>query len=226
MPRKSKRYRSDSDKASVDPVPLVEAVNRLKAMKKVKFDQSIDLVMHLGIDPKQADQQLRGAISLPHGVGGPPKKVIAFVAPEKVADVKGVGALKAGGEELVKEIEEGFMDFDVAIAEPAMMRVVSKLGKVLGPKGLMPSPKAGTVTPDVATAVKEFAAGKVEYRNDEGGNIHVLIGKQSFEPTLLAENGQTFIDHIISRRPSSAKGQYIKNVVISGSMTPSVAVLV
>ncbi|MEM1445861.1 MAG: 50S ribosomal protein L1 [Planctomycetota bacterium] len=226
MPRKSKRYRSDADKASLEPVPLVEAVNRLKAMKKVKFDQSIDLVMHLGIDPKQADQQLRGAISLPHGVGGPPKKVIAFVAPEKVTDVKGVGALKAGGEDLVKEIEEGFMDFDVAIAEPAMMRVVSKLGKVLGPKGLMPSPKAGTVTPDVTTAVKEFAAGKVEYRNDDGGNIHVLIGKQSFEPTFLAENAQTFIDHIVGRRPSSTKGQFVKKVSISGTMTPSVTVLV
>ncbi|MEM1097623.1 MAG: 50S ribosomal protein L1 [Planctomycetota bacterium] len=226
MPRKSKRYRSDADKASLDPVPLVEAVNRLKAMKKVKFDQSIDLVMHLGIDPKQADQQLRGAISLPHGVGGPPKKVIAFVAPEKVGDVKGVGAIKAGGEDLVKEIEEGFMDFYVAIAEPAMMRVVSKLGKVLGPKGLMPSPKAGTVTADVATAVKEFAAGKVEYRNDDGGNIHVLIGKQSFEPTLLAENAQVFIDHIVGRKPSSSKGQFVKKVAISGTMTPSVAVLV
>ncbi len=226
MPRQGKRYRSDAEKAPEQPVPLVEAVNRLKAMKKVKFDQSIDLCLHLGIDPKQADQQLRGAISLPHGIGGAPKKVIAFVAAEKVEDAKAAGAVKAGAEDLVKEIEEGFMDFDVAVAEPAMMRVVSKLGKVLGPKGLMPSPKAGTVTPDAANAVKEFAAGKVEYRNDDGGNIHAVIGKQSFEPEKLAENAQAFIDHIVGRKPSSAKGTYVKKVTVAGTMTPGVPVAI
>lgn len=224
MPRHGKRLRSDFEKAPKDPVSLVEAVNRLKAMKKLKFDQSIDLCMHLGIDPKQADQQLRGAISLPHGVGGAAKRVIAFVADEKVDAALKAGAIKAGGEDLVKEITDGFMDFDVAVAEPAMMRVVSKLGKVLGPKGLMPSPKAGTVTPDVATAVTEFAAGKVEYRNDDGGNIHAVIGKQSFEPEQLAENAQAFIDHIVGRKPSASKGQYVKKVTLAGTMTPGVPV--
>lgn len=226
MPKQGKRHRSDAEKAPTDPVSLVEAVNRLKAMKKLKFDQSIDICMHLGIDPKQADQQLRGAISLPHGIGGAAKRVIAFVPDEKVEEAKAAGAIKAGGEELVKEIEQGFMDFDVAIAEPAMMRVVSKLGKVLGPKGLMPSPKAGTVTPDSAKAVTEFAAGKVEYRNDDGGNIHAVIGKQSFEPEKLADNAQAFIDHIVGRKPSAAKGLYLKKVTLSGTMTPGVPVAV
>ena len=224
MARVGKRFRSDLDKAPKDPVPLVEAVNRVKAMKKVKFDQTIDLVMHLGIDVKQADQQLRGSLSLPHGIGGDPRKVIAFCSADKVDAALEAGALKAGGEELVEEVAGGFMDFDVAVAEPAMMRVVAKLGKALGPKGLMPSPKAGTVAPDVVTAVREFAAGKIEYRNDDGGNIHAPIGKQSFEPEQLSENAQAFIDHIVGRKPAASKGTYVKNVSISGTMTPGVPV--
>ena len=228
MPRNKpgKRYRSDADKAPKEPVPLVEAVNRLKAMKKTKFDQAIDIVMHLGIDPKQADQQLRGSLSLPHGIGGAPRKVIAFCASEKAEACKAAGAIEAGGEELVEKIEGGWMDFDVAVAEPAMMRVVAKLGKQLGPKGLMPSPKAGTVAPNVEQAVSEFAAGKIEYRNDDFGNIHATIGKQSFEPEQLAENAQAFIDHIVGRKPSASKGQYVKNVSVSGTMTPGVPVTV
>jgi large subunit ribosomal protein L1 len=224
MPKQGKRYRSDVEKAPTSPVPLIEAVNRVKAMKKLKFDQSVDICVHLGIDPKQADQQLRGAVSLPHGVGGGPKKVIAFVSDDKVAKAKEAGALEAGGEALVKKIEEGWMDFDVAIAEPAMMRVVARLGKTLGPKGLMPSPKAGTVAADAITAVKEFAAGKIEYRNDDGGNIHAIIGKQSFDPQKLADNAQAFIDHLAARKPSGAKGVYMKKVVIKGTMTPAVPV--
>ena len=226
MPRTGKRYRSDLDKAPSDPVPLVEAVNRLKAMKKTKFDQSIDLVMHLGIDVKQADQQLRGSISLPHGIGGDPRRVVAFCAAEKVEACIEAGAIEAGSDELVEKIAGGWMDFDVAVAEPAMMRIVARLGKTLGPKGLMPSPKAGTVTPDVAQAVREFAAGKIEYRNDDGGNIAATIGKQSFEPEQLQENAQTLIDHIVGRKPASSKGTYLKNVSISGTMTPGVPVLV
>ena len=219
-----KRYRSDLEKATSDPVPLIEAVNRVKAMKKLKFDQTVNLVVHLGIDPKQADQQLRGAISLPNGIGGDPKRVIAFVAAEKEEAAKEAGAIKAGSEELVKEIEGGWQAFDVAIAEPAMMRVVARLGKVLGPRGLMPSPKAGTVTPNVAQAVKEFVAGKVEYRNDDGGNIHVVIGRQSFEPGQLAQNAQAMIDHLTARKPASSKGVYFKKATIAGTMTPGVAV--
>ncbi len=225
MPKQGKRYRSDIEKAPANPVPLNEAVNRVKAMKKLKFDQSVDICVHLGIDPKQADQQLRGAVSLPHGVGGGPKRVIAFVSDDKVAKAKEAGAMEAGGESLVKKIEEGWMDFDVAIAEPSMMRVVARLGKMLGPKGLMPSPKAGTVAADAITAVREFAAGKVEYRNDDGGNIHAIIGKQSFEADKLAENAKAFIDHLIARKPGGAKGVYMKKVVIKGTMTPAVPVL-
>lgn len=221
-----KRYKSDLDRATTDPVPLVEAVNRVKSFKKTKFDQTVELHMWLGIDSKQADQMLRGALSLPHGVGGADKRVIAFVADEKVDDAKAAGAVEAGSDDLVKKIEGGWLEFDVAIAEPAMMRVVARLGKQLGPKGLMPSPKAGTVTPNVAQAVKEFAAGKVEYRNDSGGNIHAPVGKHSFDPQQLVENAQTMIDHIIKLKPVSAKGTYIKKVTLSGTMTPSVAVQV
>lgn len=221
-----KRYTSDTERATTEPVPLVEAVNRVKSFKKTKFDQTVELCMHLGIDPKQADQMLRGAISLPHGVGGASKRVIAFVAADKVDDVKAAGAIEAGAEDLVKKIEGGWLDFDVAIAEPAMMRVVAKLGKQLGPKGLMPSPKAGTVTPQAAQAVKEFAAGKVEYRNDSGGNIHTPVGKHSFEPQQLVENAQAMIDHIVKLKPAASKGAYLKRVTLTATMSPSVAIQV
>lgn len=219
-----KRYTADTERASKDPVPLVEAVNRVKSFKKTKFDQTVELCLHLGIDAKQADQMLRGAISLPHGVGGAAKRVIAFVADEKVEEAKAAGAVEAGSEDLVKKIADGWLDFDVAIAEPAMMRVVARLGKQLGPKGLMPSPKAGTVTPQVAQAVKEFAAGKVEYRNDAGGNIHAPVGKHSFSPEQLVENVQTMIDHIVKLKPAAAKGTYLKKATLSATMSPSVAV--
>jgi len=221
-----KRYLSDMERSTNDPVPLNEAVNRIKSFKKTKFDQTVDLCLHLGIDPKQADQMLRGSISLPHGVGGAAKRVIAFVSDDKVAATKAAGAIEAGSEDLVKKIEGGWLDFDVAIAEPAMMRIVAKLGKQLGPKGLMPSPKAGTVTPQIAQAVKEFAAGKVEYRNDAGGNIHAPVGKHSFSAEQLIENAQTLIDHIVKLKPVASKGTYIKKVTLSGTMTPPVAVQV
>ena len=225
MPRKGKRYRADAEKATDEAVPLVEAVNRVKAFKAAKFDQSVEIVMHLGIDPKQADQMIRGSLSLPHGIGKS-KRVVAFCAPDKADDCKGAGAIEAGGEDLVKKIEDGWMEFDVAVAEPAMMKVVSKLGRALGPKGLMPSPKAGTVTPDVATAVKEYAAGKVEFRNDDGGNVHGVIGKHSFAPEQLTENAQAFIDHITRMKPASAKGHYIKKIAVTATMTPGVTVQV
>lgn len=224
--KKGKRYTADARVANEDLLPLPQAVERLKGFRATKFDQTVELHMHLGIDPKQADQMLRGSISLPHGVGGAAKKVIAFCAAEKVEECKAAGAIEAGAEDLVKKIEDGWMDFDVAIAEPAMMRVVSKLGKVLGPKGLMPSPKAGTVDAKVAEAVKAFAAGKVEYRNDDGGNIHAPIGKHSFSQEQLVENAEAMIGHINRIKPSSAKGQYVKKVAIAATMTPSVLVAV
>lgn len=222
--KQGKRYAADARVANEDILPLPQAIERLKGFRATKFDQTVELHMHLGIDPKQADQMLRGSVSLPHGVGGASKKVIAFCSPEKIEEAKDAGATEAGGDDLVKKIEDGWMDFDVAIAEPAMMRVVSKLGKVLGPKGLMPSPKAGTVDPKIADAVKAFAAGKVEYRNDDGGNIHAPIGKHSFSAEQLVENAEAMIALINRIKPAATKGQYVKKIAIAATMTPSVLV--
>jgi large subunit ribosomal protein L1 len=207
------------------PQPAAEAVKTLKSLKAPKFDQTVDVVVNLGIDPKQADQQLRGAISFPKGVGKT-ARVVCFCGTDKVEAAKAAGAVEAGSEDLVEKVNGGWMEFDVAVASPDMMRIVSKLGKVLGPKGLMPSPKAGTVAADVVTAVKEYSAGKAEYRADDGGNVHCVIGKMSFNEQDLVENLQHFIQTIERVRPSSAKGTYIKKCVISGTMTPAVPVAV
>jgi len=224
MPRIGKRRRADLEGHDVETqFPLAEAVSKVRNFKKTKFDQTIELCIHLGIDAKQADQLVRGSIALPHGIGKT-KRVVAFCSGEKVAAAVEAGAIEAGGDELVKKIEDGWMEFDVAIASPDMMRVVSRLGKTLGPRGLMPSPKSGTVTPKVAEAVKEYAAGKVEFRNDSGGNIHGIIGKQSFDEQKLVENAQSFMDMIERLKPSSTKGQYIKKITLSGTMTPGVQV--
>src|SRR5436190_13374341 len=179
--------------------------------------------MYLTLDPAHSEQNLRGAISLPKGIGKS-KRVVAFCQSDVAPKALEAGAVKAGGEELVAEIEKGWMDFDVAVASPDMMRVISKLGKVLGPKGLMPSPKAGTVTPNVAQAVKEYAAGKVEYRADKAGNIHAVIGKMSFPERDLVENLEFFVKAIEKAKPGTSKGQYIKKIVVSGAMTPGVQV--
>ncbi|MFI4859354.1 MAG: 50S ribosomal protein L1 [Phycisphaerales bacterium JB063] len=224
--KKGKRYTADAAKRTDQALTLEEAVEKVKSFSPGKFDQTIELTMHLGIDPKQADQALRGSISLPHGVGGAAKRVIAFVSDDKVAAAKEAGAIEAGADELVAKIEKGWLDFDVAIAEPAMMRVVAKLGRQLGPKGLMPSPKAGTVDPNVPQAVAAFAAGKVEYRNDSGGNIHTPVGKQSFDAQKLVDNAQAMINHIIKLKPAAAKGQYVKRVSLSATMSPSVHVTI
>jgi large subunit ribosomal protein L1 len=218
-----KRQRDNMRSRPEDPQTMAQAVSMLKKYKAPKFDQTVEICVHLGIDPRQADQAIRGSVALPSGIGKT-KRVIAFCPAEKIADAKGAGALEAGGEDLVQRIEKGWMDFDVAVATPDMMRVISKLGRVLGPKGLMPSPKAGTVTPDVAKAVKEYSAGKVEYRNDKGGNVHAPIGKMSFSEGDLLANLEHFIKTIEKLRPSSVKGAYIKKIAISGTMTPSVLV--
>jgi large subunit ribosomal protein L1 len=224
MAKPGKRQRADLEGWDLEKaVPLADAVTRLKSFKDTKYDQSVDLCIHLGIDPKQADQMVRGAVSLPHGIGKT-KRVIAFCGSDKVEEAKEAGAIEAGGEELVKKVAGGWMEFDVAVASPDMMRVVSKLGKTLGPKGLMPSPKSGTVTPKVADAVKEYVAGKVEFRNDAGGNVQAVVGKKSFDATKLAENAQSFIDLIERMKPAATKGHYIKKVSLSATMTPGVLV--
>lgn len=223
MPKLSKRARENEALKVTEALPGPEAVAHLKKFKATKFDQTVNICMFLGIDTKQAEQGIRGSVSLPRGIGVS-KKVVAFCQSDVAAQALAAGAVKAGGEELVAEIEKGWMDFDVAVASPDMMRVVSKLGKVLGPKGLMPSPKAGTVTTNIPEAVKEYSAGKVEYRADKAGNIHAVIGKMSFPTNHLVDNLNHFIQTIEKARPSTTKGIYIKKITVSGTMTPGVQV--
>ncbi len=220
---RSKRYKAESEQLSKEAVSLAEAVEKVKSLNSVKFDQSVECVVHLGIDTKQADQLVRGSISLPHGIGRQ-KKVVAFCEDSQVEAAKKAGAVEAGCDELIKKVSDGWADFDVAIASPKVMGKVGKLGRILGPQGKMPSPKNGTVTNDVATAVAEFAAGKVEFRNDAGGNIHIVVGKQSFAAEKLLENVEAFLAHIKKVKPASAKGTYIKKVCISATMSPSVMI--
>ena len=224
MARKGKRSRANDALRSDEKVSIEEAVGKLREFKAPKFDQTVNAVAHLGIDPKQADQALRGSISMPHGIGKS-ATVIAFCPSEKIDEAKAAGAIEAGADDLVEKVAGGWMDFDVAIATPDMMRVVSRLGKVLGPKGLMPSPKAGTVTPNVGEAVKEYGAGKQEYRNDEGGNVHCILGKMSFSDEQLTDNLRHFVETIDKVRPASSKGHYLKRLVVSGTMTPGVNIV-
>ncbi|HAL45029.1 MAG: 50S ribosomal protein L1 [Planctomycetes bacterium GWF2_42_9] len=221
--RRSKRYKEAAKEWSQDPIKLVDAVKKLKTYKPTKFDQSIDCVVQLGIDTKLADQLIRGAVSLPNGIGKS-KKVIAFCEDSDIESAKKAGAIEAGSDDLIKKVSDGWMDFDVAVASPKVMGKAGRLGKVLGPQGKMPSPKNGTVTADVITAVKEFTAGKTDFKNDTGGNVHTVVGKLSFEENKLVENIQAFLGVIRRMRPQSAKGTYIKKIAISATMSPSVIV--
>ena len=219
---RSKRYKKAAAKATEQLLSIEDGIDKLKSFDAPKFDQSVELIFNLGIDPKQADQMIRGSLSLPHGVGKT-NRVIAFVPEHQQIEALNAGAIKAGGQELVQEVEQtNFTDFDVAIATPDMLRFVGRLGKVLGPKGLMPSPKAGTVTTDVGNAIREYAAGKIEYRNDAGGNIHCIVGKVSFDKGKLADNIKAMIAQIRRVKPQTSKGAYIRKVVLKGSMTPAV----
>lgn len=223
MAKMNKRAKANEALKPAEALEIPAAVAALKKYKAPKFDQTVNVVMVLGVDTKQADQNLRGSVALPKGIGKT-KRVIAFCGDDQTGAALEAGAIKAGGQSLVEEVEKGYLDFDVAIASPDMMRVMAKLGRVLGPKGLMPSPKNGTVTPQVAQAVREFSAGKLEYRTDKGGNIHAIIGKMSFPEADLAANLSAFIETIEKARPSSAKGIFIKRVFVSAAMTPSVQV--
>lgn len=218
------------------PVSIEEGIAQIKKMagvtadrsykngkKRKSVDQTMEIVLHLGIDPRQADQMLRGAISLPKGIGKA-RRVIAFCDGPVAKAAKEAGAIEAGADDLVEKIQGGWLDFDVAIAHPSMMGKVGKLGRLLGPQGKMPTPKAGTVTPDVATAVEEFSAGRIEFRNDSGGNIHLPVGKTSFSNEDLSENIQAVIDHMVKMKPPAAKGQYVKRICLSATRTPSVTI--
>jgi large subunit ribosomal protein L1 len=224
MQVRSKRYKKEAQQASSEPLSLQAAVEKVKSFKSVKFDQSVNCVIHLGIDTKLAEQSIRGSLSLPHGIGKQ-KKVIAFCEDVDIEAAKKAGAIEAGCDELVKKITDGWADFDVAIASPKVIAKISKLGRILGPQGKMPSPKNGTVTPNVATAVSEFSAGKIEFKNDAGGNVHAVVGKQSFEAKKLVDNIEAFISYIKKSKPQTAKGTYIKKICISAAMSPGVTIV-
>lgn len=223
MPQRSKRHTKNMDTRPQEPQTVEAAVDFLKGFSAASFDETVEIAIRTGIDPKQTAQAIRGAYSLPHGIGKS-VRVIAFCEGEAQKQATDAGAIEAGGEELAKKIEGGWMDFDVAIAHPATMRFVGKLGRVLGPQGKMPSPKAGTVTPEVASAVKDFAAGKINFRNDAGAIIHAPMGKRSFENEKLVDNINAFVGHISSLKPAASKGIFIRRVVIKTTMSPSVQI--
>lgn len=200
-----------------------EGVEILKKASQAKFDETVDIAIALKIDVTHSDQLVRGSFSFPNGIGKS-VRLVAITEESRVEEALEAGAAEAGGEELVKKIADGWMDFDVVVAQPSMMRHLGKLGRVLGPRGLMPSPKSGTVSDNVGKTVKEFAAGKIEFRNDRQGNILVPVGKISFDTPALAENIRAFYDHIVSVRPSAVKGSYIKGVHISSTMGPGIQV--
>ncbi|MBA2114469.1 50S ribosomal protein L1 [Bremerella alba] len=223
MVKQSKRYRALAGKLPAEPLNLKDAIVLLKSFDTTKFDQTVEIAMRLGIDPKQADQLVRGALVLPHGIGKI-QRVIVFAKGDNAVAAQEAGADEVGAEDMAKKIKDGWLDFDVCIASPDMMGLVGPLGRVLGPRGLMPSPRAGTVTPDVARVVKEYKAGKVEFRNDPAGIVHAVVGRLGFDAGKLQDNIQSFIDHINGLKPQAAKGTYVRSVNLSATMSPGVQV--
>ncbi|WP_462412548.1 50S ribosomal protein L1 [Neobacillus sp. Marseille-QA0830] len=224
MAKKGKKYLEaaklvDRTKA----YPIAEAIELAKKTNVAKFDATVEVAFRLGVDPKKADQQIRGAVVLPNGTGKT-QRVLVFAKGEKVKEAEAAGADYVGDSEYINKIQQGWFDFDVIVATPDMMGEVGKLGRTLGPKGLMPNPKTGTVTFDVARAIAEIKAGKVEYRVDKAGNIHVPIGKTSFEDQKLVENFTTVFDTMLKVKPSAAKGTYMKNVTVASTMGPGIKV--
>lgn len=220
MPKHGKQYRAAVKK--VEPgrkYSLEEAAALLKQAAFAKFDESVDMDIQLGVDPRNADQQVRGTVNLPHGTGKT-VRVAVFAKGDAAAEAEAAGADFVGAEDLVEKIQGGWLDFDAAVATPNMMRDISKVGKVLGPRGLMPNPKTGTVTMDVGQVVRELKAGKVEYRLDRGANVHVSVGRRSFSEQALAENMKSLIDALIKAKPASSKGIYMKTVSVSTTMGP------
>jgi large subunit ribosomal protein L1 len=222
-----KRYRHLSESYASDPTKklgdLGDAVRAVKACATAKFDETVDVAVRLGIDPRHAEQQVRGTVVLPNGTGKT-IRVLVLTKGDKVKEAETAGADFAGAEEFLGKIKEGWLDFDAVVATPDMMAEVGKLGKILGPRGLMPNPKAGTVTFDVTKAVRELKAGKIEFRVDKGGNLHVPVGKASFKEEALLENLRTFLHEIMRARPSAAKGAYVKSVTLSTTMGPGIKI--
>ncbi len=221
----SKRYKAAAESYDRDAsYGLAEAVGILKQWGDAKFDESVELAINLGVDPKHADQMVRGAIVLPHGLGKT-NRVLVFAKGEKEKEAQEAGADYVGGDDLAQKIQkEGWLEFDRVIATPDMMSVVGRLGKVLGPRGIMPNPKLGTVTMDVGTAVREQKAGKVEYRVDKSGIVHVTIGKKSFDPDKIMENAAALIDVVIKAKPAAAKGIYLKKIALTTTMGPGIRI--
>ena len=223
MPKRGKRYKDAKAKLSVgDKLPPQDAIQAIKDLAYAKFDETVEVAARLGVDPRQADQVVRGTVALPHGTGKE-TRVLVIAQGEKEKEATDAGA-DFVGVEFVEKIQGGWVDFDVAVATPDLMGKVGPLGRILGPRGLMPTPKAGTVTFDVGLAVREIKAGKIEYRVDKTGNVHAPIGKVSFDPELLEENLNAFMDAIIRARPASSKGTYLRGVSISSTMGPGVAI--
>lgn len=224
MARRSKRFKEIDKLVVADKkYTLAEAIEVLKKCPPIKFDQSVEVALKSGIDVKKSDQQVRGTIALPHGTGKA-IRVLVFARGDKIKEAEAAGAEFAGSDELLEKVKGGWVDFDVIVSTPEMMREVGKLGKVLGPRGLMPTPKAGTVTNDIAKAVKELKAGKVEFKNDKTGNINNLVGKLSFDKDKLIENIEAFLSAVAKAKPSSAKGNFFQSLSISSTMGPGLKV--
>jgi large subunit ribosomal protein L1 len=220
----SKRYDTAASKIAADKqYTLDEAIGVLKAMPAAKFDESVDLSFRLGVDPKHADQMVRGAVVLPHGIGKT-VRVAVFAKGEREREAREAGADVVGAEDLVERVQGGWMEFDTAIATPDLMGQVGRLGKVLGPRGLMPNPKLGTVTFDVSRAVREAKAGKIEFRVDKAGNVHTPVGKRSFNEQQLRDNAMALIEAIVRAKPAAAKGTYLRSLTVSSTMSPGVPV--
>jgi len=223
LARHGKKYRAAAEKVEQRPYQLNEAFNLLKQIAYAKFNETVELSLLLGVDPKHADQMVRGTTVLPHGTGQT-KKVLVIASGDKIREAQEAGADYVGGDEMVEKVNGGWVDYDAVIATPDMMRSVGRLGKVLGPRGLMPNPKTGTVTFDVAKALQEIKAGKVEFRVDKTSIIHVPVGKVSFTPSQLADNASSIINAVRKAKPPAAKGKYMRTIYISSTMSPSIEI--
>src|ERR671915_2009049 len=223
MAKHGKKFTAAAKQVEAREYSLEEAIPLVQKVKYAKFDETVEMSMRLGVDPKHADQMVRGTVVLPHGLGKS-KRVLAIAGADKQKEAKDAGADIIGGEEMVEKIQGGFMDFDAVVATPDMMRAVGKLGKVLGPRGLMPNPKTGTVTPDIAKAVREIKAGKVEFRVDKTGIIHAPVGKTSFPAQNLIENAHALVDSVVKAKPAAAKGKFLKSVTMSSTMGPGIQI--